>query len=159
MTLHRAPISRIFIALAAACGAAVAAAAGGAFAAAPAAAARAAGAASTPAPLLTGEYWTRLTPAERQIYLNGFLAGAAAEQARAVAATAGREGDSAAVSSGAVVALRRAGTLHYPFAASVYSAQVDDFYWYTNHRATPVIDAMIFFNREMLKQRVSTGPK
>jgi hypothetical protein len=118
-----------------------------------AAASRDGGVGSTPAPLLTGEYWMRLTPAERQIYLNGFLAGAAAEQARAVAAAAGREADSVAVSSGAVVALRAAGTLHFPFAASVYSAQVDDFYWWTNHADTPIVDAMIFFNRQMLAQQ------
>jgi hypothetical protein len=119
------------------------------------------GAAPHPAPhaaLLTGEYWQRLTPAERQVYLSGFLAGAAAEQARSRAAAAGSEGDSAAVSSGAVAALRAERALHFPFAPAVYSAQVDDFYWWANHRDTPIVDAMIFFNAEMLKQRAGTGP-
>jgi len=111
-----------------------------------------------PAPLLTGEYWAGLTPAERQVYLSGFVAGAAAEQARAVANAAGRESDSAAVSSGAVADLRARHLLQYPFAPSVYSAQVDDFYWWSNHRDTPIVDAMIFFNREMLKQRASMKP-
>ena len=111
-----------------------------------------------PAPLLTGEYWARLTPAERQVYLSGFVAGAAAEQARSVASAAGRESDSAAVSSGAIADLRARHSLHFPFAPSVYSAQVDDFYWWSNHRDTPIVDAMIFFNREMLKQRANMKP-
>ncbi|MFL5574811.1 MAG: hypothetical protein ACJ79S_02425, partial [Gemmatimonadaceae bacterium] len=122
-------------------------------AAAPRAAARAPHAAQ-----LTGEYWTRLTTAERQIYLNGFLAGAAAEQARATAAAAGREGDSAAVSSAAIAALRAGHALHFPFAPPVYSSQVDDFYWWADHRATPIVDAMIFFNAEMLKQQARAKP-
>ena len=110
------------------------------------------------AALLTGEYWSRLTPAERQIYLSGFLAGAAAEQARGEAVAAGRADDSAAVSSGAVVALRERRALHFSFAPSVYSAQVDDFYWWSDHRQTPIVDAMIFFNGEMLKQRQGAHP-
>jgi len=111
-----------------------------------------------PAALLTGEYWSRLTPAERQAYLSGFVAGAAAEQARSEATAAGRGDDSAAVSSGAVAALRERRALRFPFAPSVYSAQVDDFYWWSNHRDTPIVDAMIFFNREMLKQQQGAQP-
>ena len=106
-----------------------------------------------PAALLTGEYWSRLTPAERQAYLSGFVAGAAAEQVRGEATAAGRGDDSAAVSSGAVSALRERRALRFPFAPSVYSAQVDDFYWWSNHRDTPIVDAMVFFNGEMLKQQ------
>jgi hypothetical protein len=111
-----------------------------------------------PAALLTGEYWSRLTPAERQAYLHGFVAGAAAEQVRGEAVAAGRGEDSAAVSSGAVAALRDRRALHFPFAPSVYSAQVDDFYWWSNHRDTPIVDAMIFFNREMSRQRQGAQP-
>ena len=122
------------------------------------AAAAARGTFAPPAALLTGEYWSGLTPAERQIYLSGFVAGAAAEQVRGEAVAAGRERDSAAVSSGAVAALRERRALHFPFAPSVYSAQVDDFYWWSNHRETPIVDAMIFFNGEMLKQRQGAQP-
>ena len=105
------------------------------------------------AALQAGAYWSKLSPSERQAYLTGFLAGAAAEQARARAEQAGRLGDSAAVSSGAIDALRSARALHFRFAPHVYSAQVDDFYWNNDHAATPIVDAMIFFNREMLKQQ------
>ena len=127
-------------------------------AAAGASAASARGTFAPHAALLTGEYWSRLTPDERQAYLSGFVAGAAAEQARAEAVAAGRGSDSVAVSSAAVAALRERHALHYPFAPSVYSAQVDDFYWWSNHRDTPIVDAMIHFNREMLKQRQGAQP-
>jgi hypothetical protein len=110
------------------------------------------------AALLTGEYWASLTPAERQAYLSGFVAGAAVEQARGEAVAAGRGSDSAAVSSSAVAALRERRALRYPFAPSVYSAQVDDFYWWSNHRDTPIVDAMVFFNGEMLKQQQGAHP-
>ena len=110
------------------------------------------------AALLTGEYWSRLTPAERQVYLSGFIAGAAAEQVRGEAVAAGQGKDSAAVSSSAVAALRARHALHFPYAPSVYSAQVDDFYWWSNHRDTPIVDAMIFFNGEMLKQQQGAHP-
>src|SRR5689334_12015274 len=105
-----------------------------------ASAASARGTFAPPAALLTGEYWSRLTPGERQAYLSGFVAGAAAEQARDEAVAAGRGDDSAAVSSGAVAALRERRALRFPFAPSVYSAQVDDFYWWSNHRDTPIVD-------------------
>jgi hypothetical protein len=105
------------------------------------------------AALLAGAYWQKLSPAERQAYLTGFVAGAAAEQARSRAEQSGRATDSAAVSSGAIDALRSARALHFRFAPHVYSAQVDDFYTKSDRAATPIVDAMIFFNREMLKQQ------
>jgi hypothetical protein len=109
------------------------------------------------ATLLAGAYWAKLSPAERQAYLTGFLLGAAAEQARARADQGGRAGDSAAVSSGAIDALQSARALHFPFAPHVYSAQVDDFYGNDGHAATPIVDAMISFNREMIRQQGAAG--
>jgi hypothetical protein len=111
------------------------------------------------AALQAGAYWSKLSPAERQAYLTGFLAGAAAEQARARAEQSGRGDDSAAVSSGAIDALRGSRALHFRFAPHVYSAQVDDFYWNSDHAATPIVDAMIFFNKEMLKQQESAAAR
>lgn len=134
-------------------------AAAGAVAATAFAAGRASDRAAAPHPaLLTGEYWTQLAPAAKQAYLTGFLAGAAAEQVRAHAAAAGNEADSAAVSSGAVAALRAERALHFRFAPPVYSAQVDDFYWWKNHVAVPIVDAMIHINREMLTQQATDAP-
>jgi hypothetical protein len=78
---------------------------------------------------LDGAYWTRLSPAEKQIYLQGFVAGAAAEQARAAGGTP-------------VDSLRDRHALHFAFSPPVYAAQMDDFYWWQNHTATPIVDAM-----------------
>jgi hypothetical protein len=116
------------------------------------------GIAAAPAPephpaLLTGEYWAHLAPHEKQIYLAGFIAGAAVEQARGEARAAGAEGDSLAVSTAAVERMRRARTLRYRFATSVYSAQLDDYYWWDNHVTTPIADVMVRVNGEMLRQQ------
>lgn len=77
---------------------------------------------------LDGAFWTRLTPGEKRIYLQGFVAGAAAEQAEA----AGVPADS----------LRERHALHFAFLPPVYAAQMDDFYWWQNHAATPIVEAM-----------------
>jgi hypothetical protein len=77
---------------------------------------------------LDGAFWARLTPGEKQIYLQGFVAGAAAEQATAADAPA----DS----------LRSRHALHFAFTPTVYAAQIDDFYWWQNHSTTPIVEAM-----------------
>ena len=68
---------------------------------------------------------------------------------------AGNEGDSAAVSSGAIAALRAERALHFRFGPPVNSAQLDDFYWWKNHAPVSIVDAVIHFNREMLKQQTT----
>jgi hypothetical protein len=103
--------------------------------------------------LLTGIFWGQLPPREKQAYLTGFIAGAAAEQARSVATAEGRSRDSIAVSSNAIARMREERTLHFRFAVPVYAAQLDDFYWWQNHAEVPIVDAMIYFNGEMLKQQ------
>jgi len=77
---------------------------------------------------LDGGFWARLTPVEKQIYLQGFVAGAAAEQA----GSQGPPADS----------LRNGHLLHFAFSPNVYAAQMDDFYWWQNHATTPIVDAM-----------------
>ena len=124
--------------------------------------ARAAAAAARAEPhatLQAGAYWAKLSPSEREAYLTGVLAGAAAEQVRARAEQAGRGDDSAAVSSTTIDALRGQRALHYRFAPHVYSVQIDDFYWNHDHATTPIVDAMISFNREMLKQQAAAVPR
>jgi hypothetical protein len=110
------------------------------------------------ATMLAGAYWSQLRPHEKQIYLAGFLAGAAAEQVRGVAQAAGKAADSLAVSRDAISALRAERALQFRFATRVYSAQIDDFYWWQNHRETPIVDAMIRFNADMLKQQTEGRP-
>lgn len=99
--------------------------------------------------MLTGADWRSLGSKEKDAYLSGFLAGAAAEQVHGLAA-AGGAADSSAVSSGAIARLRAAKQLHFPYAPSVYTAQVDDYYWWANHVETPIVDVMISVNRDMM---------
>ena len=99
---------------------------------------------------LSGADWKGYGPREKAAYLNGFLAGAAAEQAYAAVVVTGSTIDSAAVSSAAIAKLKSEKRLHFPYSTSVYSVQVDDFYWWTNHLGTPLVDVMISLNRQML---------
>ena len=103
----------------------------------------------TPRPAaLTGSDWRTLGSAERIAYLNGFLAGAAAEQ---VSSTAGSASDSASATAAAIGRLETVHGLHFPYAPSVYSVQLDDYYFYADRRATPIVDVMIDLNRRMLR--------
>lgn len=108
--------------------------------------------------LLTGEDWRSWNLNERERYLNGFLAGAAAEQTRAAAVRASDTQDSSAVSSSAAWTLHANASLQFRFAPSVYEAQLDDYYWWTNHRGVPILDAMIAINRAMLQQQSDGNP-
>ena len=85
---------------------------------------------AVPAPThLDGTYWKQLSRDEKESYLAGFLAGAAAEQARAAAT--------------AIDTLRAHSALRYPFAPHVYAAQIDDFYWWQDRVSVPIVDAMV----------------
>jgi len=92
---------------------------------------------------LTGADWRSLGSAERTAYLNGFLAGAAAEQVNAAP-------DSAAATAAAIARLEARHALHFPYAPSVYSVQLDDYYFYADRLSTPIVDVMIGLNRRML---------
>jgi hypothetical protein len=113
---------------------------------------RAANALQGPVPpaLATGATWKAYGSQEKQAYLSGFIAGTASEQVFAAAKAAGGAPDSAAVSSGAIAKLYAGKQLHFPYTPSVYSVQLDDFFWWTNHAETPIVDAMITTNRQML---------
>ena len=99
--------------------------------------------------LWAGAEWKSFGSREKQAYLSGFIAGAAAEQALATAAATGGTKDSA-VSSGAIAKLREGKQLHFPYAASVYTVQLDDYYWWTDHLGRPIADVMLSVNRQML---------
>jgi hypothetical protein len=109
---------------------------------------------AVPAPThLGGAYWKQLSAGEKQAYLAGFLAGAAAEQARAAARAIHRETDSTAISSAGMDALRAHDALRYRFAPHVYAAQIDDFYWWQDRVSVPIVDAMIAINGAMDDQQ------
>ena len=98
--------------------------------------------------LWAGAEWKSFGSREKQAYLSGFIAGAAAEQALAVTAATGSTKDSA-VPSGAIAKLREGKQLNFPFAPSVYGVQVDDYYWWTDHLGTPITDVMLSVNYQM----------
>jgi hypothetical protein len=102
--------------------------------------------------LLTGADWSTFGFRDKQLYLSGFIAGAAAEQVRALAARSGAASDSASISSHAIAALRDGKALDYSYAPSVYASQIDDFYWWTDHASTPIVDVMITTNRRMKQE-------
>jgi len=101
---------------------------------------------------LTGADWMAFGAREKDAYLSGFIAGAAAEQARAAAAAAGDTADSSAVSLAAIGRLRDGRRLRFSYAPSVYAAQIDDFYWWVDHRDAAIVDVMITINHRMKDQ-------
>lgn len=123
---------------------------------------------STQAPVAgrSGAFWKAMTSAEKQAYVSGFLAGAAAEQARSErmrserakgrTGTVAMEADTMAV-SGSIDALHAAHGLRFPFTTAVYLSQLDDFYWWDNHALIPIADAMTEVNTQLRVQQ-SGGP-
>ena len=99
--------------------------------------------------LWAGAEWKAFDSRQKQAYLSGFIAGATAEQALALATTTGGTKDSA-VPSGAIAKLRAEKQLHFPYAPTVYGVQVDDYYWWTDHLGTPIAEVMLSVNRQML---------
>jgi len=110
------------------------------------AAARGARQDARPPAALDGSDWKQYSSRERQAYLNGFLAGAATMQAALGADT----GSGASVSAG-IARLRAEKRLAYPFAPSVYSAQLDDHYFYADRVSQPLVDVLASVNRRMMR--------
>jgi hypothetical protein len=104
-----------------------------------------------------GTYWQALSGKEKDAYVRGYLAGALSEQVREIAVAAHRLADSAvvpgAVETAIVDSLRVSHAVRFPFAATVYVAQLDDFYWWQDHMAVPVDDALRRINAQMEAQQ------
>jgi hypothetical protein len=77
-----------------------------------------------------GEDWRALGPDAQVAYTNGFLAGAGFAQAAAAAP------DSAGLRQ-TMATLHRSGRFRFPYAANVYLARINDYYWWENHRPLP----------------------
>jgi hypothetical protein len=88
---------------------------------------------------LTGREWVRLSPEARTAYLDGFLAGAAAQQA-AAEAKARPAGPAVAARA---AALQRADALTFPYRANVYRSHLDDYFFYKNRRREPLIAVIV----------------
>jgi hypothetical protein len=102
-----------------------------------------------------GVYWAGLTGVEKEAFVSGFLAGALSEQVRAIAVAEHRQADSASVRSAVEDSLRMSHGVRFPFAPAVYTSQLDDFYWWTNHATTPVVDALVQINAQLVGQQAT----
>ena len=89
---------------------------------------------------LDGRDWTQFAPQQKQAYVAGFLAGAAA------AATSNPD---TAVIRTTVDSLYRAGGLRFPLGHIVYATQLDEFYWWDNHVPIPLYLALPSINQRM----------
>jgi hypothetical protein len=89
---------------------------------------------------LDGRDWTRFAPREKQAYVAGFLAGAAAAAADTP--------DTAGIRR-SVDALYRAGGLPFPFGPMVYATRLNEFYWWDNHIPIPLYLALSDINQRL----------
>ena len=89
---------------------------------------------------LDGRDWTQFAPQQKQAYVAGFLAGAAA------AATSNPD---TAVIRTTVDSLYRAGRLRFPLGHMVYATQLDEFYWWDNHIPIRLYLALSSINQRM----------
>ena len=90
--------------------------------------------------MLDGRDWTQFAPPQKQAYVAGFLAGAAA------AATS--HPDTAVIRT-TVDSLYRARRLRFPLGPTVYATQLDEFYWWDNHIPIPLYLALSSINQRM----------
>jgi hypothetical protein len=101
---------------------------------------------------MTGVYWRALSESAKVAYIRGFLAGVAAEQATGglttAAGTAQGMTDTAALVR-SIAAMHAEHSLRFPFSASLYESQLDDFYWWEDHRSVPIVAALVSINGQL----------
>jgi hypothetical protein len=90
--------------------------------------------------MLDGRDWTQFAPQQKQAYVAGFLAGAAA------AATSDPD---TAVIRATVDSLYQSGGLRFALGHMVYATQLDEFYWWDNHIPIPLYLALSSINQRM----------
>jgi len=92
---------------------------------------------------LAGRDWQGFGPKEKDAYLAGFIAGAAA--VRGSSATESTD----TTPSKAIDVMRTAKQLPFPYSVSVYASQIDDYYWWKNHLDVPIVDVMARTNHQL----------
>jgi hypothetical protein len=116
-----------------------------------------------------GSYWQALSGKGKDAYVREFLGGVLSEQVREIAVPRQRSAGSAdgrrevrtevptevptEVRDKIVDSLRASHAVRFPFAATVYVAQLDDFYWWQDHKAVTVDDALHRINAQMEAQQ------
>jgi hypothetical protein len=48
-----------------------------------------------------------------------------------------------------IAAMRAAKQLPFPYSVSVYTSQIDDFYWWANHSEVPIVDVMARIDHQL----------
>jgi len=102
---------------------------------------------------LAGAYWSALPERAKDAYVRGFLAGAAAEQARLR-----DDVQRSPVPDDTDGLIRRIDDLHvahalrFPFASSLYASQLDDYYWWEERRSVPLVSALVIINGQLLSR-------
>jgi len=92
---------------------------------------------------LAGRDWKGFGPREKEAYLAGFIAGAAAVRGNSSAESTDT------TPSKAIDVMRTAKQLPYPYSVSVYASQIDDYYWWENHLDVPIVDVMARTNFQL----------
>lgn len=85
---------------------------------------------------LAGKDWKGFGSKEKEAYLAGFIAGAALVRSD----SGGMGADT--IPSRKIDSMRVAKRLPFPYSVSVYASQIDDYYWWENHLAVPIVDVM-----------------
>ena len=95
-----------------------------------------------------GHRWSEFSAAEKETYLGGFLAGAAAAQALTTL-----EGDDMRIDAEAlsqrVERLRAERALIFPYAPNLYHARLHDYLFYANNREQPLYRALAELNFQL----------
>ena len=94
---------------------------------------------------ISGQDWANLSPDARNTFLSGFLAGSALSQALASGVR-----DSAGLWR--VMDSLRVNGLVFRYAANVYGARLDDYYWWQNHRPNALWYAFWEVNNDLKRQ-------
>ncbi len=94
-----------------------------------------------------GHRWLAFSPAEKDAFLGGFLAGAAASQAYAV--LAGDTVFDADAIAERLAELRAERALNFPFGMNLYSARLHDYYFYSDRLERPIYQAIAEINHRL----------
>lgn len=113
--------------------------------------------------LFDGHGWLALSLPEKELLVQGFLLGAAAEQAlgdEVVAPPAGGPpaGEEARALAQRIAELRAAQSLRVALAPRLLARRLDEFYWWRNNRDIPVAGALAEVNGSLGGERFPDGP-
>ncbi len=93
-----------------------------------------------------GHRWSEFSPPEKEAFLGGFLAGAAASQAYGVLTDTVFDPEGLATQIGQ---LRTEAALNFPYGLNLYHARLHDYYFYIDRRERPIYRAIAELNFQL----------